>query len=70
MLVGLGVVLGRLWAWMVVTVQVPQCPKCSIEFEQRRTIAEISSFAKAGEARMRHVAQHANTDSNNEEGSV
>jgi len=66
-LLSMGGVIGGSWAWFRAQNQVPDCPKCSIETEQRRTIVEISSIARAGEARMRHVAGTADKGSTTNE---
>jgi hypothetical protein len=51
-----GVLIGRLWAWLKAETQVVECPRCAVEDEKQRTIVEISTMRRMGEAQMRQAA--------------
>ena len=51
-----GVCIGRLWAWLKTATQVPDCPRCAIEDEGRRTSFAISAQARMAEEQMRQAA--------------
>lgn len=56
LLVSIGLIVGRLRAYLRTQINPPQCPRCAIEDQLQQHLTEVAAIKRRGEARMRRIA--------------